>query len=336
MMRENRPGLEPGGPLLVADKLTKLYTLSRTTIAGKVHNVIALCDVSFELELGRTLSLVGESGSGKTTTGRLVLGLEKPTSGSVMIEGHVAGDRSMLGRIQVVFQDPGSSLDARMKVGAIVEEPLRRGGLRNKPEWRPRVEQMLKQVGLPPDAYHKYPNVFSGGQRQRIAIARALITDPDLIVLDEPFSSLDASVRAQIVNLLIRLQKEFRVSFLLISHDLASVRTLSDDVAVLYGGRLVEYGPADEIFLSPKHPYTQELLQASKLQTENGAPAQPDGDLGPSQSGCPFVRRCPSAFERCFSEAPRSIEIDNRLVSCHLFDSTADAQLEPDASRTEV
>jgi ABC-type glutathione transport system ATPase component len=247
----------------VAD-LRKHYVVGPARLTfGKPRVIRALDGVSFRLQRGRTLSLVGESGSGKTTTARLILGLDKPTGGSIRVAGRPVGARENQGSIQAVFQDPATSLDPRMRVGAIVEEPLRRGSLVSKREWREKVVRVLDHVGLGSTAYNKYPHAFSGGQQQRIAIARALVSDPQVVVLDEPVSSLDVSIRAQIINLLIRLQQEYGTAYLFISHDLASVRALSDDVAVMLAGRIVEQGPATSIFGAPREPYTRALLAAS-------------------------------------------------------------------------
>ncbi len=255
-------------PLLQVDNLVRHYLLPREKLFAPNPMVHALNDVSFTIESGRSLGVVGESGSGKSTLARLVMALDRPTSGSVRLLGR---DLHRLPReelrqarrdIQMVFQDPYGSLDPRRKIEQIVSEPLAAQGDTSRAEQHRRAAQVLESVGLRVNDLGKYPHEFSGGQRQRIAIARALITHPRLIVADEPVSALDVSVQAQVLNLMQDLQTEFGITYMLISHDLAVVHHLCDDVAVLWQGRIVEHGPPEQLFRAAQHPYTQALLDA--------------------------------------------------------------------------
>jgi ABC-type glutathione transport system ATPase component len=257
-------------PLLQVDNLVREYTLPREKLfapPGKVH---AVDGVSFSIESGRSFGLVGESGSGKSTIARLVMALDKPTSGSVSLLGrdlHALPTeelRQARRDIQMVFQDPYGSLDPRLTIERIVTEPLAAQGV-GREEQRQRAAETIASVGLRANDLRKYPHEFSGGQRQRIAIARALITRPRLIVADEPVRALDASVQAQVLNLMQDLQAEFGITYMLISHDLAVVHHLCDDVAVLWQGRIVEQGPPERLFDSPQHPYTKALLESVPL-----------------------------------------------------------------------
>jgi peptide/nickel transport system ATP-binding protein len=273
----------PGtGPLLEVRDLKVYFPVRRGVLQRVVDNVKAVEDVSFSINAGRTLALVGESGSGKTTVGRSILQLIRPTAGSVIYNGHELTAlaernlRSMRREFQVIFQDPYASLDPRMLVGEIVEEGMRAQGLyENARERAARVAQLLEQVGLPATARSRYPHEFSGGQRQRISIARALAVEPRLIVCDEPTSALDVSVQAQILNLLKRLQDELGLCYLFITHNLSVVEYLADEVAVMYRGRIVERGSADEVLQRPRHEYTQALLAAVPKVTP-----PPDMEIG--------------------------------------------------------
>ncbi len=270
-------------PLLQVDNLVRHYLLPREKLFAPNPMVQALNDVSFTIESGRSLGVVGESGSGKSTLARLVMALDRPTSGSVRLLGR---DLHRLPReelrqarrdIQMVFQDPYGSLDPRRKIEQIVEEPLVAQGDTSRAEQHRRAAQVLESVGLRVNDLGKYPHEFSGGQRQRIAIARALITHPRLIVADEPVSALDVSVQAQVLNLMQDLQTEFGITYMLISHDLAVVHHLCDDVAVLWQGRIVEQGPPERLFRAAEHPYTRALLDAvpkAEPQRHTSAPAQ--------------------------------------------------------------
>jgi oligopeptide transport system ATP-binding protein len=257
------------GALLQVRNLVKQFPIKKGLIFERtVDHVNAVADVSFEIERGETLGLVGESGSGKSTTGYCVLQILRPTSGSVVFDGvdltELSGERlrKMRRRMQFVFQDPHASLNPRMTVGDIVGEPLVIHGVGDRGERRARVRELLDVVGFDPSFTNRYAHEFSGGQRQRIGIARALALSPDLLVLDEPVSALDVSIQAQILNLLKDVQQEFGLTFLFIAHDLAVVRAMSDRIAVMNEGRIVEQGLAEEVYAHPKDTYTQELLQA--------------------------------------------------------------------------
>jgi oligopeptide transport system ATP-binding protein len=258
-----------GEPLLVVKNLKKYFPVRAGVLIDRtVDYVRAVDDVSFEVRAGETLGLVGESGSGKTTTGYCVLQLLKPTSGSVVFDGQdlttmsKKGLRHVRRELQVVFQDPYASLNPRMTVGDIVSEPLLVHGIGDRGSRRRSAEQLLEVVGFNPDFINRYPHEFSGGQRQRIGIARALALNPSLIVCDEPVSALDVSIQAQILNLLKDLQHEFGLAYLFVAHDLAVVRTMSDRIAVMNRGKIVEIGPAEEVYTNPQDPYSQALLAA--------------------------------------------------------------------------
>ncbi len=288
----------------------------------------AVDGASFALRRGRTLAVVGESGSGKSTLARLVTMIEEPTSGSLNILGkEIAGasreTRKALRRsVQIVFQNPYGSLNPRQKIGAALEEPLLVNTALSRPERREKAEAMMAAVGLLPEHFHRYPHMFSGGQRQRIAIARALMLDPAILVLDEPVSALDVSIQAQILNLLTDLQDTLDLAYLFISHDLSIVRHLADEVMVMYLGRPVEQGPGATIFEDPQHPYTRALLSATPvadptrrkerivLRGELPSPLDPP-------PGCTFNPRCPLVFGRCIVEEPRLRRVAGRDVACH-------------------
>ena len=318
--------LNPDAPLLEVRDLAKHY-------AGKRgESIRALDGVSFKLGRNQVLGVVGESGCGKSTLGRTLLRLVEPTAGRVLFEGEdiTALDRSGLNRrrrdMQIVFQDPFSSLNPRHRVGSIVGEPLVVHGI---PGVRERVAEMLDIVGLAPDAARRFPHEFSGGQRQRIAIARALALRPKLLVADEPVSALDVSIQSQIINLIAELRQRFGLAMLFISHDLSVVRHVSERIAVMYFGRIVEIGPSLDIFERPLHPYTQALLSSIPrpgagprperilLEGELPDPAQP-------MNGCAFQSRCRHAMPRCSIEAPmlllRRAEAGERETACHLLE----------------
>ena len=259
---------ENGALLQVSDLRKEFPVRSGFLIERVSHTVNAVDGVSFEIEEGKTLGLVGESGSGKSTTGYCVLQLLKPTAGSIRFQGKELTDlgrgeiRRMRREMQIVFQDPYSSLDPRMTVGDIVAEPLEVHGVGTRRNRRARVRELLDVVGFNPDYENRYPHEFSGGQRQRVGVARALALNPSLIVCDEPVSALDVSIQAQILNLLKDLQRDFGLTYLFISHDLAVVRSMSDHIAVMKDGKLLETGPADDVYETPKHEYTRALLTA--------------------------------------------------------------------------
>jgi oligopeptide transport system ATP-binding protein len=265
----NRPARQEDEPLLVVKNLKKYFPIKKGVLIDRtVDYVRAVDDVSFHVHAGETLGLVGESGSGKTTTGYCVLQLLKPTAGTVTFQGQEltkyrkGGMRQVRRELQVVFQDPYASLNPRMTVGDIVSEPLVIHDIGDRNSRRHSAEQLLEVVGFNPDFINRYPHEFSGGQRQRIGIARALALNPTLIVCDEPVSALDVSIQAQILNLLKDLQAEFGLAYLFIAHDLAVVRTMSDRIAVMNRGKIVEEGPAEEVYSNPKDPYSQALLAA--------------------------------------------------------------------------
>ncbi|OGK96235.1 MAG: peptide ABC transporter substrate-binding protein [Candidatus Rokubacteria bacterium RBG_16_73_20] len=317
-------------PVVEAQGLVKHFPVKRGVLSRQVGLVRAVDDVSFAVEPGRTLGLVGESGCGKTTTAKLVLRLEEPTGGVMRFEGQdlrALGARGLATyrrSVQAVFQDPYASLNPRMRVGAIVIEPLVTWEALTAAETRVRVGRLLEQVGLPERAADLFPHEFSGGQRQRIAIARALSLSPKLVVLDEPVSALDVSIRAQILNLLRDLQGELGVSYLFIAHDLAAVAHMSHTIAVMYLGKIVEAGDADTIARSPKHPYTQALFAAAlpshpdDRREDIGLAGEVPSPLAPPP-GCRFHPRCPHALPRCATEEPRLLPEAGRRVACHLY-----------------
>jgi peptide/nickel transport system ATP-binding protein len=319
------------GVLLEVNGLTKHFTVRSGILGARAATVHAVDDVSFTIAKGETLALVGESGCGKSTVGRCILRLLDATAGQVVLDGQriddlsVAALRPLRRRVQVVFQDPFSSLNPRLKVGDILAEPMRNFGLaKSRPDLRERVARLMDLVRLPRDALDRWPHEFSGGQRQRIGIARALASEPDLIVCDEAVSALDVSVKAQIVNLLQDLQRELGLALLFISHDLAIVEHMTHRVAVMYLGKIVELGPKRQIFAAPRHPYTQALLSAVPVP-DPGASRQRiilKGDV-PSPidppTGCRFHTRCPYAFDRCRTEEPLlAPTATGHLAACHL------------------
>jgi peptide/nickel transport system ATP-binding protein len=319
------------GALLEVISLKKHFPVPRKGFGGRAV-VRAVDDVSFSIARGETLSIVGESGCGKSTLGRTVLGLMAPTEGAVWFDGWRLDGltrqelRKIRRHFQVVFQDPMSSLSPRMRVKDIIAEPLRNFGLASgKGNIEDRVAELLDMVSLPRDAMGRFAHEFSGGQRQRISIARALASNPSLIVCDEAVSALDVSVKAQIVNLLSSLQKKLNMSLLFISHDLAIVEHLTHRVAVMYLGVIVEIGDCELIFSRPKHPYTRALISSVPVATPGGKSNRIvlTGDV-PSPinppAGCRFHTRCPVVFDRCKVEEPklRSVGSDRRMVACHL------------------
>lgn len=315
------------GIIDVAD-LKKYFPVKRKAFA-KHEWLKAVDDINFSIKDGAVFALVGESGSGKSTVARLVLKLIQPTSGKIVFRGknisELKGDslREFRKSVQIIFQDPFSSLNPRMTVFDTISEPLKIHKLVKRSELKDKVVSLLSSVGLQTDVLNRYPHEFSGGQRQRICIARALAVSPEVIVADEPLSALDVSIQAQILNILQELKRQSSISFLFISHELRVVQYFSDEVAVMYLGKIIEYSKADELFSNPLHPYTIELLSsAPKIKSDGKKRGILKGDV-PSPidipPGCPFHPRCPKRFEPCDKEVPLLKDIQRRLVSCHLF-----------------
>ncbi len=309
--------------VLEAKDLARHYSVRRGLFKPDA-TVRALNGVSFELYSGKTLAVVGESGCGKSTLARLVTMIEDPSAGTLLIDGKPArvGDMSLRSQVQIVFQNPYGSLNPRQKVGSILEEPLKINTSDDAATRRRKAEEMMAKVGLRPEHYDRYPHMFSGGQRQRIAIARALMLRPKVLVLDEPVSALDLSIQAQVLNLLMDLQKEMGLAYLFISHGLSVVRHIADEVMVMYLGKPVETGTAEEVFANPKHPYTAALLSATpiadparaknriRLQGELPSPLKPP-------PGCPFNPRCWKATDICRGEMPPLEGSETHRFACY-------------------
>lgn len=318
--------------ILEARNLSRVFPIRGSALLPKNRKVVHAVDgVSFQLKRGKTLGLVGESGCGKSTTGRLLVGIDAPTGGEVLYQGEdllkmkkEAFQKARL-NLQMIFQDPYASLNPRKRVVDILSAPMLYHGLETKDTVDKRVEELLEMVGLPKSAKARYPHEFSGGQRQRITIARALALKPEVIVCDEPVSALDASIQAQILNLLRSLQRELGVTYLFIAHGLGAVHYVSDEIAVMYLGRIVETGEGQEVFHHPAHPYANLLIQAvpSMDPKKRGKIAVPDGEV-PSAidlpKGCRFAERCPYATARCRSEEPLLLPVPGlapgHLVAC--------------------
>lgn len=333
---------EKDGALVEVQELKKYFPITRGVFQRHVGDIKAVDGVSFNIYRGETLGLVGETGSGKTTVGRTMLRLYEPTAGRVLFEDRnlmeLSGSelRHMRRRMQVIFQDPYASLNPRMTVGGIVGEPLEVHRVARGKEKRERVQELLRLVGLNPYFVNRYPHEFSGGQRQRIGVARALALNPDLIVCDEPISSLDVSIQAQVVNLLEDLQDQLDLTYLFIAHDLSMVRHISDRVAVMYLGKIMELADRDEIYLNPLHPYTQALMSAvpvpDPVVEETRRRIILEGDI-PSPAtppeGCNFNTRCPLARDICFEAEPEFIEVEpDHSCACHVVEAEGRAPIE--------
>ena len=328
-------------PVVTASDLRRTYAIRRGAFAAPAL-LHAVGGISFALAPGRTLAVVGESGCGKSTLGRVVALLEPPSGGRLTLGGietqraKPAEQRALRRTVQMVFQNPYGSLNPRKKIGAILEAPLAINTDLAPRERTARARAMLTKVGLRPEHYDRYPHMFSGGQRQRIAIARALMLEPAVVVADEPVSALDVSVQAQVLNLLADLQRDLRVAYLFISHDLAVVEYLAHDVLVMYLGLAMEQGPKERIFARPLHPYTRALLAATPtLDAPRRERIVLTGELPSPLSpppGCVFSTRCPHAIDRCRTERPAPRPLDGRDVACHL----AEKFLDSDDNRVSV
>ena len=313
-------------PIIEAANLSKRYDVRRGLLKPPAV-VRAVETVSFAAQEGRTLAIVGESGCGKSTLARMLTMIETPSAGTLRIAGTdvTRGDahtvRSLRQAVQIVFQNPYGSLNPRQTIGSALAEPLAINTRLPKPEREARARDMLAAVGLRPEYFRRYPHMLSGGQRQRVAIARALMLTPRILVLDEPVSALDVSIRAQILNLLADLKQDRGLTYVMISHDLGVVRHVADDLIIMYLGRIVETGPAAELFARPKHPYTQALLSATPIADPNATRSRVrlSGEM-PSPfsppAGCPFHPRCPVAQARCRAEMPAAQVVAERSVAC--------------------
>jgi len=323
------------GSLVTVRNLKKYFPIMRGTIIERhVGDIKAVDDVSFDIIKGETLGLVGETGCGKTTVGRTILRLYEPTDGAIIVGGVNLADvtggdlRRMRRQMQMIFQDPYASLNPRMTVGSIIAAPLDVHNIVRGKEKRERVQELLQMVGLNPYFVNRYPHEFSGGQRQRIGIARALALNPDLVICDEPISSLDVSIQAQVVNLLEELQEKLGLTYLFIAHDLSMVRHISDRMAVMYLGKIVELTDRDEIYLNPLHPYTQALMSAVPIPDPDIVDKRHriilEGDIpNPADPpvGCNFNTRCPVAEDICFKEEPAYLEVKaGHWAACHLVE----------------
>jgi peptide/nickel transport system ATP-binding protein len=322
-----------GKPLLSIEHLVKNFSVtSGALLQRKIGDVSAVADVNFSIKPGHTFGMVGESGCGKTTVGRLIVGLERASGGAIVLDGEDLAGQSTRERrrrgtkVQLMFQDSYASMDPRMRVGPILREPLAIQRIGSRREQQAKIDAMLDEVGLPRAAVERYPHEFSGGQRQRLGLARALILNPKLLVADEPVSALDVSIQAQILNLMQDLQRDLGLTYLFISHDLSVVRYMSDTIGVMYLGKLVEVGPADDVYYRPVHPYTKGLIDAipsadprvERATRQKGVAGELPSNINPP-SGCRFRTRCPFAQDLCAEQEPplRPFTAEGHLAACH-------------------
>ncbi len=319
--------------LLEVKGVKKYFPVMSGLLRRQIGEVRGVDGVDFKVERGKTLAIVGESGSGKTTLGKTIVHLYRPTSGSILFDGVDLAQldeqqfKPYRTRLQMVFQDPTSSLNPRRKIRDMLLDPLRVNRIGTESERYQRGRRLIERVGLPVDFLHRYPHMLSGGQKQRVCIARAIISNPDLVVLDEPTSALDVSVQAQLVDLLQSLQEEFDLTYLFISHNLALVRNIANEVIVMYLGRVMEAGPTDEVFSNPRHPYTLALLSSIPPVIDEDAKVLPSkiklsGEIPSSMrvpAGCRFVTRCPYKMPACETLEPPIVQVGLQDVRCHLY-----------------
>ena len=319
-------------PVIRVEHLKKIFRVKSGLFEGKKY-LKAVDDISFSIAKGETLGIVGESGCGKSTLGRTLLKIYEPDGGSIYFDGN---DITSFGykqmhpyrrKMQMIFQDPYASLNPRFTVGEMIEEPMKVYGMYDKKTRMERVQELMETVGLKPDHIRRYPHEFSGGQRQRIGIARTLALNPEFIVCDEPFSALDVSIQAQIINLLEKIQDEQKLSYIVIAHDLTAVRHISHNIGVMYLGHMVEIGPADQVYGNPLHPYTKALIASIPVASPNAAGMMNrvilKGEV-PSPidvpSGCPFATRCQYCTAKCKEHVPELRNVDGRKVACVLYE----------------
>ena len=319
-------------PVIRVEHLKKIFRVKSGLFEGKKY-LKAVDDISFSIAKGETLGIVGESGCGKSTLGRTLLKIYEPDGGSIYFDGN---DITSFGykqmhpyrrKMQMIFQDPYASLNPRFTVGEMIEEPMKVYGMYDKKTRMERVQELMETVGLKPDHIRRYPHEFSGGQRQRIGIARTLALNPEFIVCDEPFSALDVSIQAQIINILEKIQDEQKLSYIVIAHDLTAVRHISHNIGVMYLGHMVEIGPADQVYGNPLHPYTKALIASIPVASPNAAGMMNrvilKGEV-PSPidvpSGCPFSTRCQYCTEKCKEHVPELRNVDGRKVACVLYE----------------
>jgi oligopeptide transport system ATP-binding protein len=316
--------------LIEVKNLSKKFPVKKSLFGKSMEFLQAVNNVSFDVYKGETFSIVGESGCGKSTARKLLLRLLDADQGEVSYKGQNIMEmnkkslRELRKEMQVVFQDPYASLDPKWRIGNIIGEPLRIHGIGNAEERYQKVVSLMEEVGLRSEYYYRYPHEFSGGQRQRVGIARALALDPEVIIADEPISALDVSIQAQVLNMMKRLQEKNGLTYIFISHDLSIVRHISDRVAVMYLGEIVEVAETTKLFTDPKHPYTQALISSIPVpdpemkQNLNQIEGEVPSPINPP-SGCKFHTRCPFATEHCKQTAPQMLELDGHKVSCHLY-----------------